>query len=162
MASSILNDFAGNGPTIADKAAERIEIREPQQAAKEAGSTWSNQVDDLRSDAGQAIQRVVGRFTSRSRQGVDAVGNIASQLREVALSSSESIVAYSKKNPASALAIAATSGALLYATIKASRRRATKESRARSSDERNSRVDICHSSLESCSDWSLDSWPVKA
>lgn len=35
----MLNDFARNGQTMADNAAES-QIRYAQQAAKEAGSTW--------------------------------------------------------------------------------------------------------------------------
>jgi len=72
---------------------------------------------------GQTIvdKSVVGRVQSMSKQGVDAISDMASQLRDVAANTSDSIVAYTKKNPAKALAIAAASGALLYAAFKAVR-----------------------------------------
>jgi ElaB/YqjD/DUF883 family membrane-anchored ribosome-binding protein len=124
MESTIPNDLLKKGRTIADEAAARVQggIRDAQHAAEEAGNTLSNKVDDLRSDADPPIKRVVSRVKSVSRNGADAVGDIASRVRDVALNTSDSIVSYTKKNPTSALAIAAASGALLYAAIKASRR----------------------------------------
>lgn len=41
--------------------------------------------------------------------------------RDMAAGTADSIVSYTKKNPVKALAIAAASGAILYAAIKASR-----------------------------------------
>jgi ElaB/YqjD/DUF883 family membrane-anchored ribosome-binding protein len=122
MENSITHDLAKDGQKIADKAAHKVQggIRDAQQAATEAGNTLSNKVEDLRSDAGPAIQRVVGRVQSMSRHGVEAVGEMATKVRDAASNTSDSIVAYTKKNPANALAIAAASGALLYAVIKAS------------------------------------------
>jgi ElaB/YqjD/DUF883 family membrane-anchored ribosome-binding protein len=123
MESSVTNNLVRSGQTIADKAADKVQggIRDAQHAAAQAGSTLSNTVDDLRSDAGPAMKRAVGRVQSMSRQGMDAVSDMAGQVRDVASTTSDSIVAYTKKNPATALAIAAASGALLYAAIKAAR-----------------------------------------
>jgi ElaB/YqjD/DUF883 family membrane-anchored ribosome-binding protein len=123
MENSITHDLAKDGQKIADKAAHKVQggIRDAQQAATQAGNTLSNKVEDTRSDAGPAIQRVVGRVQSMSRHGVEAVGEMATKVRDAASNTSDSIVAYTKKKPANALAIAAASGALLYAVIKASR-----------------------------------------
>ena len=52
------------------------------------------------------------------RQGLDAITEMAGQARDAASNASDSIVAYTKQNPVKALAIAAASGALLYAAIK--------------------------------------------
>ena len=60
-------------------------------------------------------------FNPVSKQGMDAVSDMASHARDAVSNTSDAVVAYTKKNPATALAIAAASGALLYATIKASR-----------------------------------------
>jgi ElaB/YqjD/DUF883 family membrane-anchored ribosome-binding protein len=92
MENSTSSRFVKNGQTLADKAADKVRggIRDAQNAAKEAGTTFSNTISDM---AGQA--------------------------RDVASNASDSVVAYTKKNPAKALAIAAASGALLYAAIKA-------------------------------------------
>jgi ElaB/YqjD/DUF883 family membrane-anchored ribosome-binding protein len=123
MESSVTSNLVKNGQTIAEKAADRVQggIRDAQHAAAQAGNTLSNTVDDLQTDAGPAIKRAVGRVQSMSRQGMDAVSDMASQVRDAASSTSDSIVAYTKKNPATALAIAAASGALIYAAIKAVR-----------------------------------------
>jgi hypothetical protein len=123
MESSVTSNLVKNGQTMADRAADKVQggIRDAQHATAQAGATLSNTVDELRSDAGPAMKRVVGRVQSMSRHGMDAVSDMASQVRDVASTTSDSIVAYTKKNPATALAIAAASGALIYAAIKAVR-----------------------------------------
>jgi ElaB/YqjD/DUF883 family membrane-anchored ribosome-binding protein len=83
------------------------------------GQKISDKVDDLRGDATSALTKAASRAQSMGRQGIDAISEVASQARDVATNASDSIVAYTKKNPVTALAIAAASGALLYAVIKA-------------------------------------------
>jgi ElaB/YqjD/DUF883 family membrane-anchored ribosome-binding protein len=123
MESSVTSNLVKNGQTLADKAADKVQggIRDAQHVAAQSGAALSNTVDELRSDAGPAMKRVVGRVQSMSRHGMDAVSDMASQVRDVASTTSDSIVAYTKKNPATALAIAAASGALIYAAIRAVR-----------------------------------------
>jgi hypothetical protein len=65
------------------------------------------------------IRKAAGQAQAVGKQGIDAITDAASQVSEAASNASVSIVAYTKKNPATALAIAAASGALLYALIKA-------------------------------------------
>jgi ElaB/YqjD/DUF883 family membrane-anchored ribosome-binding protein len=121
MENSTTSGSVKNGQTLADKAADKAQsgIRDAQHAAKEAGTTLSNKVDDLRSDAAPALAQVVGRAQSMGRQGIDTISDMASQARDAASNASDSIVTYTKKNPVTALALAAASGALLYAAIKA-------------------------------------------
>ena len=95
MENSITGNLPKNGQKIADK------------------------VDDLQGDATSALTKAASRAQSMGRQSIDAISEVASQARDVASNASDSIVAYTKKNPVTALAIAAASGALLYATIKA-------------------------------------------
>lgn len=95
MENSITGNLPKNGQKIADK------------------------VDDLRGDATSALTKAANRAQSMGRQSIDAISEVASQARDVASNASDSIVAYTKKNPVTALAIAAASGALLYAVIKA-------------------------------------------
>jgi ElaB/YqjD/DUF883 family membrane-anchored ribosome-binding protein len=123
MESSVTSNLVKNGQTLADKAADKVQggIRDAQHVAAQSGAALSSTVDELRSDAGPAMKRVVGRVQSMSRHGMDAVSDMASQVRDVASTTSDSIVAYTKKNPATALAIAAASGALIYAAIRAVR-----------------------------------------
>ena len=121
MESSTTSGFVKNGQTLADKAADKVQggIRDAQHAAKEAGTAVSDKVDDLRNDAGPALTKLVGRAQSMGRQSVDNISDMASQARDVVSNASDSIVAYTKKSPVKALAIAAASGALLYAAIRA-------------------------------------------
>src|SRR5271169_4476101 len=83
------------------------------------GQTIADKVDELRSDAAPALTNAVSRAKSVGRQSIDAISDMASQARDAASNASDSIVSYTKKNPVTALAIAAASGALLYAAIKA-------------------------------------------
>jgi ElaB/YqjD/DUF883 family membrane-anchored ribosome-binding protein len=83
------------------------------------GQKIADKVDDLRGDATSALTKAASRAQSMGRQSIDAISDVASQARDVAYDASDSIVAYTKKNPLTALMIAAASGALLYAAIKA-------------------------------------------
>jgi ElaB/YqjD/DUF883 family membrane-anchored ribosome-binding protein len=121
MDNSTTSGYVKNGHTLADKAADKVQsgIRDAQHSAKEAGAALSNKVDDLRSDAAPALAKVAGRAQSMGRQSIDTISDMAGQARDAAANASDSIVAYTKKNPVKALAFAAASGALLYAAIKA-------------------------------------------
>jgi ElaB/YqjD/DUF883 family membrane-anchored ribosome-binding protein len=92
MEDSVTSSFAKTAQALAEKAADKAK------SGTHAGS--------------KLVQ-------SASRQGLDAITEMAGQARDVASSASDSIVTYTKKNPIKALAIAAASGALLYAAIKA-------------------------------------------
>jgi ElaB/YqjD/DUF883 family membrane-anchored ribosome-binding protein len=83
------------------------------------GQTMTDKADDIRGDAVPALTKVVSRAQSVGRQSIDVIGDLASQARDAAASASDSVVSYTRKNPVTALAIAAASGALLYAAIKA-------------------------------------------
>ena len=83
------------------------------------GQKAIDKVDDLLAGATPALTKTVSRAQSIGRQSIDAISEMASQAQNVASNASDSIVAYTKKNPVTALAIAAASGALLYAAIKA-------------------------------------------
>jgi ElaB/YqjD/DUF883 family membrane-anchored ribosome-binding protein len=78
----------------------------------------SEKADELR-DAAPMIRKAAGQAQAIGKQGIDTITDAASRVSKAASNASDSIVAYTKKNPATALAIAAASGALLYALIKA-------------------------------------------
>jgi ElaB/YqjD/DUF883 family membrane-anchored ribosome-binding protein len=121
MENSVSSNFAATGQALADKAADRTQsgIRMAQDTAKEAGNILSSKLEDVRSDAGTAVKKGARRVQSASKQGLDAITDMAGQARDVASNATDSIVAYTKKNPVKALAIAAASGAVLYGMIKA-------------------------------------------
>jgi ElaB/YqjD/DUF883 family membrane-anchored ribosome-binding protein len=70
------------------------------------------------SDAAPMIKRTANQARAIGQQGIDAVTDMVGQARDAASDASDSIVAYTRKNPATALAIAAAAGAVLYAAIK--------------------------------------------
>jgi ElaB/YqjD/DUF883 family membrane-anchored ribosome-binding protein len=120
MESSITNNLSKTSQALVDKAADRAQggIRDAQQAAKDAGSALSGKVEEYRSDAGSALTKAVDRVQSIGKQAVDAVTDAAERTRDVATDTAGSIVRYTKKNPMTALMIAAASGALLLTLIK--------------------------------------------
>lgn len=116
MENSITSNLSKNSQALADKAADKAQggIRDAQQAAKEAGSSLSSKVEELRSDTTKAIDRA----QSMGKQGVDAVTDAAQRARDFATDSAGSVLKYTKKHPMQALLIAAASGALLLSLIK--------------------------------------------
>jgi hypothetical protein len=106
---------------LGEKAADQAQSsgRAAQDAAKDTGNILSSKLEDVRREAGTAVRRGSRRAKFFGKQGLDVITDMASQARDVASNASESIVAYTKNSPGKALTIAATSGALLYATIKA-------------------------------------------
>lgn len=121
MENSLTSSFATTGQALADKAADRAQsgIRRAQDTANEAGNILSSKLEDVRSDAGTAVKKGARRVQAARQQGLDAISDMAGQARDVASNATDSIVAYTKKNPVKALAIAAASGAVLYTMIKA-------------------------------------------
>jgi ElaB/YqjD/DUF883 family membrane-anchored ribosome-binding protein len=83
------------------------------------GLTVADRVDGPRVDAIPALKKAVSRVQSLGSQSVDAISDMANRARDAASNASDSITAYTRKNPITALAIAAASGALLYAAIRA-------------------------------------------
>jgi ElaB/YqjD/DUF883 family membrane-anchored ribosome-binding protein len=120
MESSITNNLSKTSQALVDKAADRAQggIRDAQQAAKDAGSALSGRFEEYRRDAGSALTKAVDRVQSIGKQAVDAVTDAAERTRDVATDTAGSIVRYTKKNPMTALMIAAASGALLLSLIK--------------------------------------------
>jgi ElaB/YqjD/DUF883 family membrane-anchored ribosome-binding protein len=111
MENSVPSGFAKTGQTLTDKAADKVQngVRVAQDTARDAGS-----------EAGTAVKAGARRIQSMGKQGLDAITDAVGQARDVASDASDSIIAFTKKNPVTALAIAAACGALLYAAIKAS------------------------------------------
>jgi ElaB/YqjD/DUF883 family membrane-anchored ribosome-binding protein len=83
------------------------------------GQTMADKVDEVRGSAAPAFKKAVSRAQSMGQQSIDTISDMASQARDAASNATDSIVAYTRKNPVTALALAAVSGALLYAAVKA-------------------------------------------
>lgn len=105
--------IAKQGQSLAD-AADKV-----QGGIREAGATLSNKVDEIRGDAGPRIRQSADRVQAIGRQGYDAASEVAGRARDAISSTSQSVIDYTRENPVKALAIAAVSGALLLAMVKA-------------------------------------------
>ena len=121
MENSVPSSLPKTGQALADKAADKAQygIRIAQDTAKEAGDLLASKLQDVRGEAGTVIRRSSRRAQSTSRQSLDAIAALANEARDVASNASDAIVAYTKKNPVKALVIAAASGVVLYAVVKA-------------------------------------------
>jgi ElaB/YqjD/DUF883 family membrane-anchored ribosome-binding protein len=100
-------------------ATRRLATENAQDMAKNVGAVLSSKLEDVRNEAGTVINRGSKRAQSASKQGLDAITEMADQARYVASNAVNSIAAYTKKKPVTALALAAASGVVLYAMIKA-------------------------------------------
>jgi ElaB/YqjD/DUF883 family membrane-anchored ribosome-binding protein len=123
MESSTAGNFAKTSQALADKASDKAQagIRSAQQSAKDAGDSLASKVSEVHDKAVPVIRNAGSRAQSTLQQGFDTVSDIAGQARDMAATTADSIVSYTKRNPVQALAIAAASGALLYVAIKALR-----------------------------------------
>ena len=94
MESSITNNFAKSGQAMADKAADRVQtgIRNAQDTAKDAGNALSGKIDELRTEAGPALNKASDRARSTARQGWDSITDTARQARDVTSNAADSIV----------------------------------------------------------------------
>lgn len=123
MENSATGNLSKTGQALADKAADAAQngVRIAQDTAKDAREFLSSKLEDTSSKARTIVDRGSKRAQAASQQGLDAVAGMAGQAKDVASEAYDSILAYAKKNPVKALVIAAASGAVLYAMIKAQR-----------------------------------------
>ena len=123
MESTVAGNFARTTQALADKAADKVQggIHSAQESAKDAGDALSSKVADVHNKTTPIIRKARSRARSTVQQSLDAIDDIACQARQAAANTADSIVSYTKKNPATALAIAAASGVVLYAAIRALR-----------------------------------------
>jgi ElaB/YqjD/DUF883 family membrane-anchored ribosome-binding protein len=123
MESTIASNFPKTSQALAEKAADKAQagIRNAQESVRDAGNALSAKVTDVRDEAMPVIRKAAGRAQSKAQQGFDAVSDVADQARDIAASTADAIVSYTKRNPVQALAIAAAAGALLYGAMKALR-----------------------------------------
>jgi len=112
------NNFSKQGQALADSAADKVQsgIRHAQRASGDVGDNLSNQVEDLRSEAGPSIGKAYNQV--QSFDVAQRAREVAQRTRDGLSDASDAIVSYTKENPAKALAIAAVAGALLYGLVK--------------------------------------------
>jgi ElaB/YqjD/DUF883 family membrane-anchored ribosome-binding protein len=86
--------------------------------AKQGQGLADNAADKVQ-DAAPGVRNAAARAQAMGKQGLDAVSKAAGCARDVASSTSQSIITYTKENPVKALIIAAVSGAVLITLSKA-------------------------------------------
>ena len=82
-------------------------------------NTVARQGQALANKAAPFLSQIAGQAKAFGKQSADAVSDAAQQARKTASQASDSIIEYTQENPAKALLIAAASGALVFALIKA-------------------------------------------
>jgi ElaB/YqjD/DUF883 family membrane-anchored ribosome-binding protein len=120
MEDSVSISFSKTSQALADKAADKARsgMRSAYDNTKDARSVLTSEMDDLRNEAGSTLIRVAERAQSMARQGLDSIAETVSHARDAVFDTSDSLVAYTKKNPVKALALAVATGALLYAVLR--------------------------------------------
>jgi ElaB/YqjD/DUF883 family membrane-anchored ribosome-binding protein len=119
MENSAIGGFERTGQALADKAAGKAQAGVA--AAKDAVGTASSKVDSLRRDTSPAFADASRQVQATMKRGWTALTDMATDAGDFASNASDSIVTYTKENPVKSLALAAASGALIYAAIKAVR-----------------------------------------
>jgi ElaB/YqjD/DUF883 family membrane-anchored ribosome-binding protein len=90
-----------------------------QKRGRAAAKKAKRAINKVRNDAVPMLKRMSGHAWQGVEQGLEAIDDTAQQARDVSKKASKSIVAYTRKKPVKALAIAAASGILLHAAVKA-------------------------------------------
>ena len=113
--------LANQGQHLADKAADAVQggVRNTQALVDETGNKLSGGAESLRGKTGPAIDRLTGEAKATAQQGFAAMNNAARQIRSTAAGASDSVINYTKENPVQALLLAAASGALAVALVRA-------------------------------------------
>jgi ElaB/YqjD/DUF883 family membrane-anchored ribosome-binding protein len=75
--------------------------------------------DELGSNAAPLQKKATSQAQAWGKQGIDAASDMGQQVRDTAADAFGSVIAYTKRHPATALAVAVASGALLFALVKA-------------------------------------------
>jgi len=119
MPSSSTQSFGQPAGNVADDSARAADdaAQGASRAIDEAGDRLSSKVDELRNQAAPIINRVSSQAQAAARRGIDAAKEGAQQLREKAMTATDSTVAYVKDEPVKSMLIAAATGAMLMGVI---------------------------------------------
>lgn len=104
MENSVASSFAKTGQALADKAVRKVQ----------------DGIDTAK-DAGAAAAKTSERVQSTAKGALNTLADMATDARDFVSDASDSILSFTKENPVKSLAIAAASGALIYAALKAVR-----------------------------------------
>ena len=116
---SNIKSQAQQSQDMGDSAANTAQdaIRSTQRATDQALGRLSETVEQVRSKAGPALNKVTSQAEAAARRGMEAVRDTSQQLRERAHQARDMTVAYVKDEPIKAMLIAAATGAVLMGLI---------------------------------------------
>lgn len=102
---------------FADQAAQSAEnaIRSTQRVANESLDQMAESADNARNKVAPVINRVAGEAEHLAKRGMEVLRDSSAQIRDKAIHTSDSTIAYIKDEPFKAVLIAAASGAALMA-----------------------------------------------
>ena len=117
--SSSTNSFGPQASTGGDQVATAFDTvaRSAQHTVDSALDSLSGTVEDIRSQATPAIDRISARAGAAAKRGIAAVRDSSQQLRDKATRASESTIAYVKDEPVKAVLIAAATGAFVMGLV---------------------------------------------
>jgi ElaB/YqjD/DUF883 family membrane-anchored ribosome-binding protein len=111
-------NLTDQGKDLANKAADKIQAGS-KSLGEEARNQFSGKGKTLARNVEHSIDEVTGKAQGLAKQGWDTIDTAVQQVRDTAADMSDSLTTYTKDSPGKALLMAAASGALLVALIKA-------------------------------------------
>jgi ElaB/YqjD/DUF883 family membrane-anchored ribosome-binding protein len=117
---AITTQAANGGDQVA--AALGHAAKSTQQTVDNTLDSLSGKLEDVRSQAAPAIDRISTQAGVAARRSIDAMRDTARQLRATAARASDSTVAYVKDEPVKAVLFAAATGAVLMGLVSLLRR----------------------------------------
>jgi len=120
MESTTSGNVAKTSDALVDRAADKVQngIRGMQGSLKDAGDAFSSKVTEVHDKAVPVVRKAGGRARATMQQGADTIDDIGAQARDIVMNTADSLVSYTKKNPMTALALAAATGVVLYAATR--------------------------------------------
>jgi ElaB/YqjD/DUF883 family membrane-anchored ribosome-binding protein len=114
-------NLTDQGKDLANKAADKIQagLQDAKSLGEEARDQFSGKGKTLARNVEHSIDKVTGKAQGLAKQGRGTIDTAVQQVRDTAADMSDSLTTYTKDNPGKALLMAAASGALLVALIRA-------------------------------------------
>jgi ElaB/YqjD/DUF883 family membrane-anchored ribosome-binding protein len=115
------NNLAKQGQELADKAADKFQsgIRNVKDTGSYAADRLSDRVESARSATGPSLDKAANQAHSMLSQSVGSLSAAGKKARSTVSDVGDSVVAYTKDNPVKTILIAAATGVLISAIVRA-------------------------------------------
>ena len=113
------DNFGKHGQEFADKTADKLQsaIRNAKDSANGASDKLSESVENVRRSAGQFIGKAADQAQAAARQAMDSLNAATQKVRATASDVGDSVVSYTRDNPATTILISAAVGALIATVV---------------------------------------------